>query len=48
MILTSFRIEKKLHKKMKMVAKEQGMTMQGFIRKAILMLINSITKSTGQ
>jgi predicted DNA-binding protein len=39
-ILTSFRIEKDIHEKMKSIIAEEGMTMQGFIRKAILKLIN--------
>lgn len=43
-ILTSFRIEKKLHQKMKAIASREGMTMQGFMRKAVELLIDRIVK----
>lgn len=44
-ILTSFRIEKKLHQQMKRVANMEGMTMQGFMHKAIKLLIDKIANS---
>lgn len=41
-VLTSFRIEKKLHQKLKKVADNEGMTMQGFIIKAVVGLMKLI------